>query len=159
MSTTRKPNLYVVRDDDASARTIVLPAIHMGPGDRAADAGLAGSAPAVHDEPMTQQVLPPPTSSPPTAGHASFVERVKAAVRAASLADRRILVAAISPDGTSFSLHGATRETEMYDVGAAVQDAAIAAVDPSGDTYLDGGWTRAPYPREGWIIVLSRSQK
>lgn len=105
-----------------------------------------------YDPDMAQQAVPPPSVSPP----ASFFERVRAAVRSASLAEPRVLLAAVAPDGLEFSFHGTSRETEMYEVGAALAAEAEDRADPDAETELRGGWTRAPYPREGWVIVFSR---
>jgi hypothetical protein len=64
----------------------------------------------------------------------------------------------LRPDGLEFVMTGSEVSVDMYEHGADVAFRVQRLVDPSGATYVEGGWRREQPPIEGWLVAYSRQR-
>jgi hypothetical protein len=62
----------------------------------------------------------------------------------------------LRPDGLEFVMTGSDPSPDMYEACADVAARVQAAVDPTGASYVEGGWRRDHLPIEGWLVAYSR---
>lgn len=64
----------------------------------------------------------------------------------------------LRPDGLEFVITGKDPSPDMYEACADVACLIQSAVDPSGASYVEGGWHRDHPPIEGWLVAYARER-